>query len=64
MQIEIFTLGYLKFIFSSIWTFLGFLIILSVITGDFKKLLGKAKFFFGRINFAYKAILKKEPKQK
>jgi hypothetical protein len=63
MQIEIFTLGYLKFIFSSIWTFLGFIIILSVITGDLKKLLGKAKFFFSRINFTYKAILRKEPKQ-
>jgi|GEM_PF-2638859 hypothetical protein len=63
MKIEIFTLEYLKFIFSSLWSFWGFIILLAVITGDMKRLLVRWKIFIGKVNLNYKSKLMKETKQ-
>jgi hypothetical protein len=63
MRIEIFTLEYLKFIFSSSWSFLGFIILLGVLTGDMKRIPGKIKAFISKVNLNYKIKLMKETKQ-
>jgi hypothetical protein len=60
MKIDIFSLEYLKFIFSSFWVFTGFMIILSVITGELKKLSYWAKDFIARVSLNYRAKLVKE----
>ncbi len=63
MKIEIFTLEYLKFIFSSLWSFWGFIILLAVITGDMKRLIIIWKTFISKVNLNYKIKLMKETKQ-
>jgi hypothetical protein len=63
MKIEVFTIEYLKFIFSSPWVFTGFIIILTVITRDLKSLSSRIKVFLSRVNLNYRAKLIKEEKQ-
>jgi hypothetical protein len=63
MKIEIFTLEYLKFIFSSLWSFWGFIILLAVIIGDMKRLIIIWKTFISKVNLNYKIKLMKETKQ-
>jgi hypothetical protein len=62
MKIEIFTLEYLRFIFSSTWVYIGFILILTVITGDLKRLFSKIKAFMTRVQLNYRAKLNKEAK--
>jgi len=59
MQIEIFKLEYLKFILSDFRTFLGFIIILTILTGDLRNLFYKAKAFFIKVNSVYRDMVGK-----
>lgn len=56
MKIDIFSTEYLQFIFSNIFTFLGFLIILLILTNGLSKLIEPIKDFFTAVKKKYKTI--------
>jgi hypothetical protein len=60
MQIDLFTLDFWKFIFSSIWVFLGFIIILTILNGDFKRGISKIKLFSTRVSVNYKKFINRD----
>jgi len=60
MEIEIFKLEYLKFIFSSLFTYLGFLIYLLIFTYAMKKVMTPVKDFFMNVRKKIKDYDKKE----
>ena len=64
MNIEIFELKYLQFIFSNLWTFLGFVILLLILTDGLRKVLSKANViingFISDIKARYKRIMLEE----
>jgi hypothetical protein len=55
-MMEVFTLKYLQFIFSNIFTFAGFIIILLIITNGIGKLVEPIRNFIASVKNKYKSI--------
>ena len=60
MKFELFELDTIKYILSSFWTFLGFCIILIIITGDLRRLFFALKNYFTNVGNKYRNILAKD----
>lgn len=56
IRFDIFSTEYLQFIFSNLWTFLGFVIILLIITNKIGKPFEWIKIFIARIKTRYERI--------
>jgi hypothetical protein len=60
MQIDIFKLEYLQFIFSGFYTYIGFLFILLIVTYTIKKVMTPVRDFFMSVRKRVKDYDKKE----
>lgn len=56
IQIDLFSVRYLQFIFSNLWTFLGFVIILLILTNKIGNPFAWIKTFIARIKTRYERI--------
>ena len=60
MDIEIFSLKYLQFIFSNVWVWIGFLIFLLIITSTFKRIFSPLQKYFITVKQKIKDYERKE----
>ena len=56
MNIEIFELKYLEFIFSSVWNYLGFIVILLIVTNFLRKVFTPIKNFATNVKERYRKL--------